>query len=247
MKSITTANSTFALGGVSYSANSFVIAENSVLRINICIENPAHQNMKILLLMSSIILFSFSELKENPSDFEYKLSGIVHNFKQEIMDKEKCEKHKREASDLVDDIKDAIKMEDKYTLDELVKLKELKKETEALEEYIASVGDCGNYIPSIEDFNLANRRVGGRVVSIIKDKFCVDIIAVNIGKYVAYIGENNTIKNYIVTYKWKASNGMNTGSGTMGLSKKSVRHIYDNREKPNQNKISVFGITCKEF
>ena len=36
-------NSTFAIGGVSYSADSFVVAESSVLRINICGENPAHR------------------------------------------------------------------------------------------------------------------------------------------------------------------------------------------------------------
>lgn len=38
-----TANSTFAIGGVSYSADSFVVAESSVLRINICGKKPAHR------------------------------------------------------------------------------------------------------------------------------------------------------------------------------------------------------------
>jgi hypothetical protein len=37
------ANSTFAIGGVSRSADSFVVTESSVLRINICAENPAHR------------------------------------------------------------------------------------------------------------------------------------------------------------------------------------------------------------
>ncbi len=36
-------NSTFAIGGVSCSADSFVVAESSVLRMNICGENPAHR------------------------------------------------------------------------------------------------------------------------------------------------------------------------------------------------------------
>jgi hypothetical protein len=44
MKNKTAAhNSTFAIGGVSCSADSFVVAESSVLRINICGENPAHR------------------------------------------------------------------------------------------------------------------------------------------------------------------------------------------------------------
>jgi hypothetical protein len=38
-----TANSTFAIGGVSCSADSFVVTESSVLRINICGKKPAHR------------------------------------------------------------------------------------------------------------------------------------------------------------------------------------------------------------
>ncbi len=36
-------NSTFAIGGVSLSAESFVVAESSVLRKGICAEKPAHR------------------------------------------------------------------------------------------------------------------------------------------------------------------------------------------------------------
>ncbi len=36
-------NSTFAIGGVSCSADSFVVAESLVLRINISGRNPAHR------------------------------------------------------------------------------------------------------------------------------------------------------------------------------------------------------------
>ena len=38
-----TTNSTFAIGGVSCSADSFVVAESFVLRINICGKKPAHR------------------------------------------------------------------------------------------------------------------------------------------------------------------------------------------------------------
>lgn len=41
--SMPAANSTFAIGGVSCSADSFVVTESSVLRINICGEKPAHR------------------------------------------------------------------------------------------------------------------------------------------------------------------------------------------------------------
>jgi hypothetical protein len=36
-------NSTFAIGGVSCSADSFAVPESSVLRMNICAEKPAHR------------------------------------------------------------------------------------------------------------------------------------------------------------------------------------------------------------
>ncbi len=35
-------HSKFAIGGVSCSADSFVVTESSVLRMNICAEKPAH-------------------------------------------------------------------------------------------------------------------------------------------------------------------------------------------------------------
>jgi hypothetical protein len=38
-----THNSTFAIDGVSFSADSFVVTESSVLRMNICVEKPAHR------------------------------------------------------------------------------------------------------------------------------------------------------------------------------------------------------------
>lgn len=38
-----THNSTFAIGGVSCSADCFVVAESFVLRIYICAEKPAHR------------------------------------------------------------------------------------------------------------------------------------------------------------------------------------------------------------
>jgi len=39
----TAGNSTFAIGGVSSSADTFVVAESSVLRTSICGKNPAHR------------------------------------------------------------------------------------------------------------------------------------------------------------------------------------------------------------
>jgi hypothetical protein len=203
--------------------------------------------MKLILILISIILFGFSNLNESPNDFDYKLSNIARKFRSEIMDRDECESLKREADKLAAEIEDAIKNTGKYSYEETIKFKTLIKEAEALRDFIASVGNCGNYIQSIENFKLANRRVGASVATVIESKYCIDIISVSIGNYVAYLGENNSTKNYTVTYKWKAENDMNRGNGTMGLTKLSVRHIYNNREKPNQKNIAVFGITCIEF
>lgn len=43
VKEARTANSTLAIGGVSSPLDSFVVAESSVLRTNICAEKPAHR------------------------------------------------------------------------------------------------------------------------------------------------------------------------------------------------------------
>ena len=43
MKRKAAQNSTFAIGGVSFSADSFVVTEIAVHRINICGEKPAHR------------------------------------------------------------------------------------------------------------------------------------------------------------------------------------------------------------
>jgi hypothetical protein len=39
----TAGNSTFAIGGISCFAGSFVVTESAVLRMNICAEKPAHR------------------------------------------------------------------------------------------------------------------------------------------------------------------------------------------------------------
>ena len=203
--------------------------------------------MKIILLAVSTLILGISNIQETPSDFDYKLSDIAREFRNKIMNEDECENLKRDADDLIDEIEDAIEMEDEYSYDEIIELKKLKKEAEALEDFIASVGDCGNYIPSINDFYLANQRINANVSYVIKDKYCVDIIIVQIGDYVAYLAKNSMSKNYTVSYKWKVQNGMSSGNGTMGLTKQSVRHIYNNREEPTKKNILIYDINCKEF
>lgn len=203
--------------------------------------------MKLTILLTFFVIIDFSNIKKSPDYFDSELSNIVGKFKSDIMDKEECEKQKRAAEDLANEIEDAIKNVHDYNSSEIAELSKLQKEAEAVEEFIASVGNCGNYMSSLNNFDLANRRVGANVASVIKDKYCVDVISVSIGGYVAYLAQNNTSKIYDVSYMWKAPNKINSGSGTMGLFKFSIRHIYDNRNNPSQKNVSVFGITCREY
>jgi len=54
-----TANSTFAIGGVSCSADSFVVAESSVLRMNICGKKPAHRKSANRQVVKKLTLFNY--------------------------------------------------------------------------------------------------------------------------------------------------------------------------------------------
>ena len=201
--------------------------------------------MQLLLICFLFTTFS-SEKVTDINDFDSDLRKIVNNFKENIFDKDECIKFRNEAEDLAEEIEQEIE-DDEYTNVEKQQINILLKKAEALEDYIASVGNCGNYIPSIDDFYMANSLVGGNVSAIITDKYCVDVISVTIGDYICYLAENNTTNTFKVTYEWANPNGMHNGNGTMGLYGKSVRHIFDNRDEPEQRLIIVSEIACAEF
>ncbi len=202
--------------------------------------------MKTFVISIAIVFFGWFRFNDSPSSYESKLSNIASDFREKIMEEDDCKNLMYDASRVADDIDDELKKED-YSSAEISQFKEVKRKAEALESYIGSVGGCLNTVPTIEEFNLANRMVGGSVSNVVQGKFCVDFISVTIDKYKVYLGENNSNSNYTVSYSLKAPDGLNSGKGTMGLSAKSVRHIYDNRKKPNQKTIIVYGVTCKPF
>ena len=59
----TAANSTFAIGGVSCSADSFVVAESFVLRIKFSGKNPAHRKSANRQAVKKRLFFIISLLK----------------------------------------------------------------------------------------------------------------------------------------------------------------------------------------
>ncbi|MFY0594672.1 hypothetical protein [Roseivirga sp.] len=192
------------------------------------------------------LTFIISLQGQSPSDFSYDLNRIASSFRNNIMDKDECDNQKNRAYQLADEIDEALDDDDEYDSSEISELKKLKREVEALEEFIAAVGDCGNGTPTIDQFNQANSRVRGSVSWVYKDKYCVDVIAVTIGEYRVFLAQNSTTSNYTLNYKWRAQDKMSSGNGTSGIGAKSLRHIYNNREYPDKQ-IGIYGLTCQKF
>lgn len=203
--------------------------------------------MKFIFLSFLIMVSSFFNLKKDFSEFDNKLSNIAREFKNKIFDENECSNLKNEASYLAIEIEDLLEDSGAYSNAEIIELEKLKKEAKALSLFIGHVGGCGNYMQNSDEFNLANKRVNAEIRYALKSKSCIDIIIVEIGKYVCYIAKSNSEKNYRVKYNWKSNNGIHTGDGSMGLSKNNMRSIYNNREEVEMRNISIFGIDCKEF
>jgi hypothetical protein len=200
--------------------------------------------MKIYIFISAFLMLSFSKENNKYNDFDSQLTQIVNEFKSNIMDKDKCKNLYRKADYLVDEIENSIEDDDNSEY-ENNKLIELKKEAEAVEEFIGSVGNSSNSMfVKMDLIYLANKRINSTIVTTLRDKFCADIITISINNYVTTMAFNKTSSNYTVAYKWKLSSATKTGSGNMGLPINCVRHIYDNREAPTQKHIIITSINC---
>jgi hypothetical protein len=70
----TTYNSTFAIGGVSCSADSLVVAESSVLRINFCGKRPAHRKSA-----KRCVQFFYKEMTEDITVIKNILNGFLNH------------------------------------------------------------------------------------------------------------------------------------------------------------------------
>jgi hypothetical protein len=195
-----------------------------------------------LLLLFVNLLSTNKEL--NISDFDYELGNIVQKFKLEIMDKDKCADLKDEVSDLAEEIQKKIEKEENSE-SEKAELKQLKKEADAVEEFISVVGNCSNNMfVDIEKIYLANQRINSSIGKISTDKFCCEIFSFTINNYVSTLAFNNSLDNYTVSYAWKSPKNMNKGSGTMGLPSHTARHVYDNRSNTAQKNIILISVKC---
>lgn len=200
--------------------------------------------MKHLFLLLALPFFSFVSFSISSADFDAQLNEVVADFKANIFDQQKCEAASKKAGAISEAIEETLN-EDGIDKGERKKLEALKKEAEALEDYILAIGDISGGFETVEKMNLANARVHGDITSVQKGDFCVDIISVSIGDFICYLAENNGSKIISVNYKWKGPSGTKSGSGTVQVFANSVRAMYSNRKDKETKKVTFMGLTCK--
>lgn len=203
--------------------------------------------MKIPILIFLTILSTFNFSKKRVDDFDSELSEITEKFTDNIMDKYECENQIHQVEDLSEEIQKGIESENEFTAEEKNTLKKLKKEAYAVERFIGTIGDCsGTYWIKTSDLELASERIEFNMYSV-NNKFCSEIIKIEIKNFVSFLAKNNSDVNYSLSYNWKTPSGLTKADGKMGMSKKTIRSIYNNREKPNQKNILFSNMNCTEF
>jgi len=199
--------------------------------------------MKLFLIILSFPLLSFFSLKDSAADYDKQLNDVVADYKLNIFDQQKSKADSQKAGSIAESITDAINEGDLSKAD-IKKLEDLKKEAEAIQDYILAVGNIDGGFETVEKFNLANARIKGDV-STETGKFCVDVISVSIGDYICYLAENNGDKITSVNYKWKSPEGAKSDSGTITVFAHSIGAMYCNRNDPKTNKVEFMGLVCK--
>ena len=201
--------------------------------------------MKHILLFLALPFFSFISFRESADDFDKQLNDVAADFKTNIFEKAKCSAASQKAGEISQSIKDLLDGGD-IEKSEIKKLEGLKKEADALEDYITAAGDLDGGFVTVENLNLANARVNGNINTVSNGKFCVDVISVSVGDFICYLAENNDSKMTTVTYSWKGPAGAKSGSGTVQVFAKSVHPVYSNRDEPTVKEISFLAMTCKQ-
>lgn len=202
--------------------------------------------MKTLISFFFLISILSSFAFQSPDDFERNLSRVSSDFKEAIMDEDKCNDLKERAEDIVDDIEEILEETEGFSSIEISYLKELKKIAEGVEDYFAVVAGMGNSFPKFKDFMEANRRVGANIYRLSQYDFCVDVQVIELGEYRAYLVTNNSTANLRLSIEWITANGMRSGTSEVGIISNSIRHILDNRDGSLDNLI-IQNITCGEF
>ena len=203
--------------------------------------------MKVYLSLLLLLCLIPSKKEINFNNFDSDLNQIVNEFERNIMDKNECEDLKRKASYLSEDIEDAIE-EEQNSSEEKIKLTKLKKEVDAVEEFISTVGNAGNNISvKMDDIILANSRINANISQTSPDKYCCKIIKISLQNYVSTMLYNDSNADVTVTYNWYANNKSTNANGTMGLPRKTIRQVYNNRDSSTQKNTIFTSIKCNNI
>jgi hypothetical protein len=180
--------------------------------------------------------------------YDGRLTQIARGFRAEIMDRDACRKRYQEAGQVVEDLQQQLK-ENEYPTQEREALKRLLEEARALENYISCVGDCANDNPSIDQFFLANRRVGGSIYPMEQYRFCVEVFYVAIDDYTALMVKNNSSRKFRVEYRWSWSRGTGKGQGNggCGVFEREVNEIWNNRGNPTLKTVVLEDVSCQDL
>ncbi len=202
--------------------------------------------MKIILGLLLVALLPYQVFSQSVSSFQAELNNIHVEISRDFMDQYNCSDLADRAYQLRSDVEDALEDEN-YTRREVSQLREIRNESRASFDFIRSVGDCNKGIVSVQDFYTVNQSIRSTLKNINEGTYCVDVMSVAISDFISYLAVNNSNNNYTVSYSWNSTSTFNRGSGTMGLSSKSMRVIYTNRDNPDDRDIEVQNINCQVF
>lgn len=203
--------------------------------------------MRLIITLFLLTYATPCQAFQRPSDFDRELSRIAEDFKEVIMDEDECEKLKDRAEDITEEIEELLEEFEDFSSQQTSQLKQLKKEAEGIEDFIAVVANVGNATHELKNFIVANERIRANISYISKEEHCIDILVVEVDDYLAYLASNNSTKSFTLNFEWKIKDKSSFGNSKMGMLTKTIRHMVDNRDRPAKNNIDFQNISCQEF
>jgi hypothetical protein len=181
--------------------------------------------------------------KISPTYFESRLRNIIDTFKENILSESSCINTLDDLDSISEDIEEELEKNDKYSSSQMAELKKIDKEVDAAIDLVYSIGNCNTlgHI-TIEDFNLINNKVNARVTDALRESACVDIYALKINEYVAFLAVNESDKLMSVSIDMDSE--YSYGNMSMGLDKGSMRRIHDNFDEIRDVQVDFSNIDC---
>lgn len=185
----------------------------------------------------------FIPTKNSPTYFDSKLQNIIETFKNNIFSENDCIYTLNELNSLSSDIEEELGKTGKYSTSQMAHLKKIDEEVDAAIDLVYTIGNCNTrgHI-TIKDFNLINNKVNARVTDALQQNACIDIHAIKINEYVAFLAVNKSDK--LITVKIDMDSEYSYGNISMGLDKWSMRRIHENFDEMRDVQVNFSNINC---